>query len=83
MPFKFCGSKNVVIEEKQDTQRSEEKDSKDIENQQTAKMANVSNPDWKKAKSVYEFNYVNIDGELESMEKYKGHVLVVVNVASF
>jgi hypothetical protein len=43
----------------------------------------LSNPDWKNAKSVYDFNFVNIDGQVESMDKYRGHVLIVVNVASF
>jgi len=38
--------------------------------------------DPKTAKSVYEFNYVDIDGQNQSMERYKDHVLIVVNVAS-
>lgn len=32
--------------------------------------------------SLYELKYTSIDGVEESMEKYKGHVLIVVNVAS-
>ena len=27
--------------------------------------------DWKTAKSVYEFNYTDIDGQEQSMERYK------------
>jgi len=34
------------------------------------------------ASSLYELNYTSIDGTEESMEKYRGHVLIVVNVAS-
>jgi len=34
------------------------------------------------AKSVYDFEYVDIDGEKQSMSRYKDHVLIVVNVAS-
>jgi glutathione peroxidase-family protein len=37
---------------------------------------------WKDAKSVYEFDYVDIDGNPQSMRKFEGHPLIVVNVAS-
>lgn len=32
--------------------------------------------------SIYNFDYTSIDGQKVSMEKYKGRVLVIVNVAS-
>ncbi|CAG7820392.1 unnamed protein product [Allacma fusca] len=35
-----------------------------------------------KAASVYDFSYVDIDGKEQSMGRYKGRVLIVVNVAS-
>ena len=38
--------------------------------------------DWETARSVYEFNYTDIDGRKQSMERYKGRVLVAVIVAS-
>lgn len=34
------------------------------------------------ASSLYDLSYTSIDGTEESMSKYKGHVLIVVNVAS-
>jgi len=34
------------------------------------------------SQSIYDFKYMDIDGVEQSMEKYKGHVLIVVNVAS-
>ncbi|CAL8137135.1 unnamed protein product [Orchesella dallaii] len=37
---------------------------------------------WKQAKSVYDFDYVDIDGSPQSMRKFEGHTLIVVNVAS-
>jgi len=37
---------------------------------------------WKNAKSVYDFNYKDIDGVEQSMDIFKGHPLIVVNVAS-
>lgn len=37
---------------------------------------------WKTASTVYEFTANNINGEPVSLEKYRGHVLVIVNVAS-
>jgi len=36
----------------------------------------------KKANSIYEFSAVDIDGNEVSLEKYKGHVCIIVNVAS-
>jgi len=38
--------------------------------------------DVKSASSAYDFDFIDIDGEKQSMDKYKGHVLIVVNVAS-
>ncbi|KAG5893043.1 hypothetical protein JTB14_014823 [Gonioctena quinquepunctata] len=38
--------------------------------------------DYKKAKSIYEFTANDIKGEPVSMEKYKGHVCIIVNVAT-
>lgn len=42
----------------------------------------ASPDDWKSAKSVYEFTVNDINGSPVSMEKYRGHVLLIVNVAS-
>ena len=42
--------------------------------------AQQGNPDT--AQTVYEFTANNIKGEPVSLEKYRGHVLIVVNVAS-
>jgi len=43
-------------------------------------MASGSDPT--KAANIYGFSALDIDGNEVSMEKYKGHVCVVVNVAS-
>lgn len=37
---------------------------------------------WKKASSIYEFTATDIDGNDVSLEKYRGHVCIIVNVAS-
>lgn len=42
--------------------------------------ANQGNPET--AQSVYEFNVKDIKGNDVSLEKYRGHVLIIVNVAS-
>jgi len=42
----------------------------------------VGNDGWKEEKSVYDFSYTDIDGVEQSMARYKGHVLVVVNLAT-
>nr|CAI5832885.1 unnamed protein product [Callosobruchus analis] len=43
----------------------------------------MSNPtDFKNAKSIYEFTANDIKGNPVSLEKYKGHVAIIVNVAS-
>ncbi|XP_067001170.1 phospholipid hydroperoxide glutathione peroxidase isoform X2 [Anabrus simplex] len=38
--------------------------------------------DWKNAKSIYEFTARDINGQEVSLEKYRGHVCIIVNVAS-
>ena len=38
--------------------------------------------DWKNAKTIYEFKVTDIDGNQVGLDKYKGHPLLVVNVAS-
>ncbi|KAL6104399.1 gpx4 [Pungitius sinensis] len=38
--------------------------------------------DWQSAKSIYEFNATDIDGNAVSLEKYRGNVCIIVNVAS-
>lgn len=45
-------------------------------------MATVNQPDYKTASSVYEFSAKDIHGEEVSLEKYRGHVCIIVNVAS-
>lgn len=37
--------------------------------------------DWKKAKTIYEFSATDIDGSNVSLERYRGKVLLVINVA--
>lgn len=46
----------------------------------SAKMSNPEN--YKEAKSIYEFSAKDLNGEVVSLEKYKGHVCIIVNVAS-
>jgi len=41
-----------------------------------------SKEDWEKATSIYDFNVIDIDGNEVSMEKYRGHVVIIVNVAT-
>ncbi|XP_043286744.1 probable phospholipid hydroperoxide glutathione peroxidase [Venturia canescens] len=38
--------------------------------------------DWEKATTIYQFQANDINGKNVSLDKYRGHVLVVVNVAS-
>lgn len=42
----------------------------------------MSNPDYKEATSIYDFTVNDINGESVSLSKYKGHVCIIVNVAS-
>lgn len=37
---------------------------------------------WRDANSIYDFNVKNLDGEDVSLSKYKGKVLIIVNIAS-
>ncbi|KAK5639782.1 hypothetical protein RI129_010593 [Pyrocoelia pectoralis] len=45
-------------------------------------MASSHEVNWKDAKSIYDFTANKIDGEPVSLDKYKGHVAIIVNVAS-
>lgn len=45
-------------------------------------MAEASNPDPKAATSIHEFTVKNIKGEDVKLDIYKGHVCIIVNVAS-
>jgi len=38
--------------------------------------------DWQSAKSIYEFTAKDIDGNEQSLEKYRGFVCIITNVAS-
>ncbi|CDQ80107.1 unnamed protein product [Oncorhynchus mykiss] len=38
--------------------------------------------DWKTAKYIYEFGAKDIDGEDVALEKYRGFVCIITNVAS-
>ncbi|XP_015370805.1 PREDICTED: probable phospholipid hydroperoxide glutathione peroxidase isoform X1 [Diuraphis noxia] len=52
---------------------------------QSKSLSSITNKmaeDWKNAKSVYDFTVKDIKGEDVSLEKYKGSVLIIVNVAS-
>ncbi|KAJ8931816.1 hypothetical protein NQ314_015212 [Rhamnusium bicolor] len=46
----------------------------------SAKMSNPEN--YKEANSIYEFTAKDLNGETVSLEKYRGHVCIIVNVAS-
>ncbi|XP_013192978.2 uncharacterized protein LOC106136861 [Amyelois transitella] len=48
----------------------------------TIKMAAANNPDYKSATSIHEFTVKNIKGEDVKLDIYKGHVCIIVNVAS-
>jgi len=37
---------------------------------------------WQTAKSIYEFSAKDIDGNEVSLEKYRGNVVIITNVAS-
>lgn len=45
-------------------------------------MAEANNPDYKSATSIHEFTVKNIKGEDVKLDVYKGHVCIIVNVAS-
>lgn len=45
-------------------------------------MASADKDWWKKAKSIYEFSAKDIDGNDVCLEKYKDHVVLILNVAS-
>ncbi|XP_045025443.1 glutathione peroxidase isoform X2 [Daphnia magna] len=42
----------------------------------------IGNADYKSATSIYDFTVLDIDGNQVSLEKYRNHVCIIVNVAS-
>ncbi|TWW57712.1 Phospholipid hydroperoxide glutathione peroxidase, mitochondrial [Takifugu flavidus] len=42
----------------------------------------VPTEDWQTATSIYNFSAVDIDGNVVSLEKYRGDVVIITNVAS-
>uniref|UniRef100_A0A803V8Q1 Glutathione peroxidase 4 n=1 Tax=Ficedula albicollis TaxID=59894 RepID=A0A803V8Q1_FICAL len=38
--------------------------------------------DWRSAKAIYDFHALDIDGNDVSLEKYRGDVCIITNVAS-
>uniref|UniRef100_A0A7N8Y6K6 Glutathione peroxidase 4a n=1 Tax=Mastacembelus armatus TaxID=205130 RepID=A0A7N8Y6K6_9TELE len=38
--------------------------------------------DWQRATSIYDFSATDIDGNVVSLEKYRGNVVIITNVAS-
>lgn len=49
----------------------------------TCQRSTMTNPEnWKEASSIYDFTVNNIKGDPVSLEKYKGNVCIIVNVAS-
>jgi glutathione peroxidase len=47
-----------------------------------AASGRAGNANYAAAKSIYEFSAIDIDGNEVSLEKYRGHVCIIVNVAS-
>lgn len=45
-------------------------------------MKSAPTEDWQTATSIYEFSATDIDGNLVSLEKYRGNVVIITNVAS-
>lgn len=45
-------------------------------------LEGIGNVNYKQAQSIYDFTAVDIDGNTVSLDRYKGHVCIIVNVAS-
>ncbi|KAG0426613.1 hypothetical protein HPB47_026274 [Ixodes persulcatus] len=45
-------------------------------------QATSASDGWKTAASIYDFDAVDIDGNKVSLSKYRGHVALIVNVAT-
>uniref|UniRef100_A0A667YHS2 Uncharacterized protein n=1 Tax=Myripristis murdjan TaxID=586833 RepID=A0A667YHS2_9TELE len=41
-----------------------------------------SDIDWQRATSIYDFSANDIDGNVVSLDKYRGNVVIITNVAS-
>lgn len=73
-----------VTDKKSKTTPSSKKVKKTFEKkvEEDAENSSASEEDYKTASSVYDFTVKDIDGNDVPLAKYKGHVLLIVNVAS-
>uniref|UniRef100_A0A3P9LG52 Glutathione peroxidase 4 n=1 Tax=Oryzias latipes TaxID=8090 RepID=A0A3P9LG52_ORYLA len=46
----------------------------------TFNQQSTPSEDWQRATSIYDFNATDIDGNLVSLEKYRGNVVIITNV---
>lgn len=42
----------------------------------------LNNPDYSRAKNIYEFSVLGLKGEHIKLDVYKGHVCIIVNIAT-
>lgn len=53
-----------------------------MEDQECMKEKSASMENWQLAESIYEFSATDIDGNEVSLEKYRGYIVIICNVAS-
>ncbi|KAJ8926537.1 hypothetical protein NQ314_021091 [Rhamnusium bicolor] len=86
MPRRSARSKRNV-EDKAESEEPPKKKTKTMIKQQNGpeqsnESIKVESGEWQNANSIYEFKAKDIHGETVSLNKYKGHVCIIVNVAS-
>lgn len=75
--------KTKGIKDKQETEEPQKKKSKSTEADVEDEISETSkDTEWENAKSIYEFNARDINGHEVPLNKYQGHICIIVNVAS-
>lgn len=76
---------NKTVEETRSSDEPSKKKSK-LKKQDNVPEVNTNtiteDAEWQNAKSIYDFKAKDIHGDEGSLDKYKGHVCIIVNVAS-
>lgn len=75
-------SENEVQPEEPAKKKTRTKKVKAEQKKRETTNSDAESEDWENASSIYDFTVKDINGDDVSLEKYKGHVCIIVNVAS-
>lgn len=73
---------NKITSSLEEPPKKKSKSSKQKDIAKDVTTTSTEDTDWQNANSIYDFKANDINGDEVSLDKYKGHVCIIVNVAS-